>query len=189
MDKTNLQPQLKNAHDAFGLGLAGAILLQQPQAWPLLEKMRTAQYNTVEVNLREVVTLLKHQGDRKLVLSELMKLLLRSTVSEGFERVEAYCQATSQMDTLRRQPWYLFAKLVRNSARHSHATLLLKAGVQPKIVSEGLGHASIGITLDTYSHVLPGLQKKAAECFDNLVERKNVGKMSATGSSSDSVGR
>ena len=56
--------------------------------------------------------------------------------------------------------------------RHTHATLLLKAGVHSKIVSERLGHANIGITLDTYSHVLPGLQEKAAEDFDDLVTRK-----------------
>jgi len=63
--------------------------------------------------------------------------------------------------------------------RHTHATLLLKGGVHPKIVSERLGHANIGITIDTYSHVLPGLQERVAEQFDNLVGRKNVGKMSA----------
>lgn len=45
--------------------------------------------------------------------------------------------------------------------RHSHATQLLRAGVHPKIVSERLGHAGVGITLDTYSHVLPGMQKQA----------------------------
>jgi len=53
--------------------------------------------------------------------------------------------------------------------RHSHATLLLKVGIHPKIVSERLGHANIGITLDTYSHVLPGLQEKAAERFDEML--------------------
>lgn len=47
--------------------------------------------------------------------------------------------------------------------RHTHATELLKAGINPKIVSERLGHSSIRITLDTYSHVLPTLQKEAAE--------------------------
>jgi integrase len=52
--------------------------------------------------------------------------------------------------------------------RHAHATLLLLQGVHPKIVSERLGHASIGITLDTYSHVLPSLQSQAAEAFDSL---------------------
>jgi len=73
--------------------------------------------------------------------------------------------------------------------RHTHATLLLKAGVHPKIVSERLGHANIGITLDTYSHVLPGLQERAAEHFDNLVTRENGGKMAARSSDLASMGR
>ena len=46
--------------------------------------------------------------------------------------------------------------------RHTHATLLLADGVHPKIVQERLGHAKIATTLDTYSHVLPGLQREAA---------------------------
>ena len=52
--------------------------------------------------------------------------------------------------------------------RHAHATLMLAKGVHPKIVSERLGHASIGITLDTYSHVLPSMQQDAADAFDTL---------------------
>jgi integrase len=52
--------------------------------------------------------------------------------------------------------------------RHAHATLMLLQGVHPKVVSERLGHSSIGITLDTYSHVLPGMQEEAAEAFDEL---------------------
>jgi len=50
--------------------------------------------------------------------------------------------------------------------RHTHATLMLRQGVHPKIVSERLGHSSVAITLDTYSHVLPGLQAAAALRFD-----------------------
>lgn len=46
--------------------------------------------------------------------------------------------------------------------RHTHATLLLKAGVHPKVVSERLGHSTVAITLDTYSHVLPDMQDEAA---------------------------
>ncbi|HUG46951.1 MAG TPA: tyrosine-type recombinase/integrase [Candidatus Limnocylindria bacterium] len=53
--------------------------------------------------------------------------------------------------------------------RHAHATLMLSAGVHPKVVSERLGHASVGITLDTYSHVLPGLQATAAAQLDTLL--------------------
>jgi integrase len=52
--------------------------------------------------------------------------------------------------------------------RHAHATLMLAQGVHPKVVSERLGHASVGITLDTYSHVLPTLQQEAAAAFDEL---------------------
>jgi integrase len=53
--------------------------------------------------------------------------------------------------------------------RHGHATLMLGQGVHPKIVSERLGHASVNITLDTYSHVLPGLQAAAAEALDSIL--------------------
>jgi integrase len=52
--------------------------------------------------------------------------------------------------------------------RHAHATLMLLQGVHPKVVSERLGHASVGITLDTYSHVLPSMQTEAARAFDRL---------------------
>ena len=47
--------------------------------------------------------------------------------------------------------------------RHTSATLALAAGVHPKVVQERLGHSSINITLDTYSHVVKGLQHEAAE--------------------------
>lgn len=56
-----------------------------------------------------------------------------------------------------------------HDARHSHASLMLKQGTHPKIVQERLGHASIQITLDTYSHVAPGLQEAAADRFDKMV--------------------
>lgn len=53
--------------------------------------------------------------------------------------------------------------------RHSCATLLLTAGENPKIVSERLGHASITLTLDTYSHVLPNMQQQAAAKLEGLL--------------------
>jgi integrase len=53
--------------------------------------------------------------------------------------------------------------------RHTSATLLLAAGVHPKVVQERLGHSQIGITLDTYSHVVPTLQLEAATKLDALM--------------------
>lgn len=52
--------------------------------------------------------------------------------------------------------------------RHGHATYLLKNNVHPKIVQERLGHSSIKITLDTYSHLIPGLQNPAIEIINKL---------------------
>jgi integrase len=54
--------------------------------------------------------------------------------------------------------------------RHSHATHLLAAGVHPKIAQERLGHSNIGITLDTYSHVLPGMQEDAVAKVDAAIQ-------------------
>ncbi len=48
---------------------------------------------------------------------------------------------------------------------------MLKEGVNPKTVAERLGHASVVITLDTYSHVLPGLQEEAALKFEEGMRR------------------
>lgn len=50
--------------------------------------------------------------------------------------------------------------------RHTSASLLLAAGIHPKVVSERLGHSTVNLTLDTYSHVLPGLQEQAAQSMD-----------------------
>jgi integrase len=59
--------------------------------------------------------------------------------------------------------------------RHTHATLMLQQGIHPKIVQERLGHATIAVTLDTYSHVLPGLQEAAALRFDEGLAAANRG--------------
>jgi integrase len=63
---------------------------------------------------------------------------------------------------------YSMTKIRFHDLRHTHATILLLHDVPAKIVSERLGHSSIGITLDTYSHVLPSMQKSAAEKLNGL---------------------
>jgi integrase len=59
--------------------------------------------------------------------------------------------------------------------RHTHATLLMKHGVHPKVASERLGHANITLTLSTYSHVLPQMQEEAAAIFAAALARKAGG--------------
>ncbi|SMO54268.1 site-specific integrase [Melghirimyces algeriensis] len=65
-----------------------------------------------------------------------------------------------------------FRPISFHDLRHTHATMLLQLGENPKVVSERLGHSSVTITLDTYSHVLPDMQKSLAEKFD-LAMKKN----------------
>ena len=73
----------------------------------------------------------------------------------------------------------LFATLVESSGlerltphglRHTHATLALQANRNPKVVSERLGHATVSITLDTYSHVTPTLEQDVADTVARLVD-------------------
>jgi integrase len=69
------------------------------------------------------------------------------TISQGFER---------------RASAAALPPLPFHCVRHAHATLALRAGVPAKVVQERLGHANISITLDLYSHVVPGMQRDAA---------------------------
>lgn len=64
-------------------------------------------------------------------------------------------------------------KIRFHDLRHTAATLLLAQGVHPKVVQERLGHSQISITLDTYSHVLPSMQKEAAATIDRMFKHVN----------------
>jgi integrase len=62
------------------------------------------------------------------------------------------------------------ARLRFHDLRHAHATHMLANGVHPKVASERLGHSKIGITLDLYSHVIPGMQEDAAAIVDKALK-------------------
>jgi integrase len=62
------------------------------------------------------------------------------------------------------------ARLRFHDLRHTHATHMLANGVHPKIASECLGHSKVGITLDLYSHVIPGMQEDAAAMVDKALK-------------------
>ncbi|WP_041458807.1 tyrosine-type recombinase/integrase [Ammonifex degensii] len=77
--------------------------------------------------------------------------------------------------------WYAFERLCRGAGvrrirvhdlRHTHASLLLKRDVHPKVVQERLGHASVKTTLDTYSHLLPGVRERAVEAVEEALDRR-----------------
>jgi integrase len=58
--------------------------------------------------------------------------------------------------------------------RHTHATLALQAGVHPKVVSERLGHTTVAMTLDIYSHAIPAMQQDAAVTVADLITANTV---------------
>jgi integrase len=60
-------------------------------------------------------------------------------------------------------------KIRFHDLRHTCATLLLSCNVHPKYVQELLGHANIAITLDTYSHVIPGMGNQTARAMDDAL--------------------
>ena len=66
--------------------------------------------------------------------------------------------------------------------RHTHATLMMKQGANPKIVQERLGHSSFAVTMDIYSHVVPGLREAAGIGFDQGPRRhENAGQRVCSG--------
>jgi integrase len=86
-----------------------------------------------------------------------------------------------QADGRGMQPTFItheWVRLIRNTGlprlrfhdlRHAHATHLLSSGVHPKVASERLGHSKVGITMDLYSHVMPGMQADAAARVDDAL--------------------
>ena len=58
--------------------------------------------------------------------------------------------------------------------RHTAATIMLQQNVHPKVVQERLGHSDISLTLNTYSHVMPGMQEEAADKIDEVLTMVDV---------------
>jgi len=77
-----------------------------------------------------------------------------------------FCDKILEAAGLDKQDFVLY------SLRHTCATLLLASGENPKVVSERLGHSSVKVTLDTYSHVLPDMQERASERLNDLLYQK-----------------
>lgn len=106
---------------------------------------------------------LKHH--RKIMLEERMQV----DSFEDYGLVISTSKGTPQRPRDLMRVFYRYMKMIDvpkiafHDLRHTHATLLLSEGINPKIVAERLGHADMRTTLEIYSHVLPNMQKEAAE--------------------------
>ena len=63
-------------------------------------------------------------------------------------------------------------KIRLHDLRHSNATALIQAGVNPRVVQQRLGHSDVNITLNTYTHVLPEMDVDAAEKLDSIMLKR-----------------
>lgn len=136
----------------------GEIVFRQP---------KSAKGNrTVALSPSTVLVLKKHRENQEL------QCLMMGTLLRDDDLVFSNLNGSPLLPDSVSHAWTKLAKRLEkpeirfHDARHSHASLMLKQGIHPKIVQERLGHASIQTTLDIYSHVAPGLQQAAAAHFD-----------------------
>ena len=118
-----------------------------------------------------------HRSRRLVELStgafEALRRRRQANPSIGFVFARVDGSPLSVTTTWKRWRRLLAAAKVRpvrfHDARHTAATLLLSRGVHPKVVSEMLGHSTVAITLDVYSHVTPAMHREAARVMDEIL--------------------
>lgn len=93
-----------------------------------------------------------------------------NVIRRSFRSIIKRANAAAKKEAMSRGSQPALLPAIRfHDLRHSHATALLRAGVHPKTMQERLGHATIGQTLDTYSHSVPSLDRGAADLIDSIL--------------------
>ena len=135
-----------------------------------LKEPKAGRARTVALPASVVTELRLH---RRQQAEELLRLGIRLS-DDAF--VAAHADGTMMQPTFITHEWVRqisgsgMTRLRFHDLRHSHATALLASGIHPKVASERLGHSKVGITLDLYSHVLPGMQEDAAARVDAALQ-------------------
>lgn len=149
--------------------LAVAASAEQTEAGVRFKEPKSGRARTVSLSATVVEELRSYRVQQA---EELLKAGVRQS-----EDMLVVCQADGTL----LQPRSLTHEWVRllgkttlprvrfHDLRHSHATHLLASGVHPKVASERLGHSKVGITLDLYSHVMPGMQEDDAARVDDAL--------------------
>jgi integrase len=134
---------------------------------------KTGRQRSVDLDPRTIDALRRYRVahaslDLRLVRDE---SLIFSDLNGGYLNPDRFSRRfTRSLALARRQVGAEAVPVIRvHDLRHTHASVLLGAGVPVKVVSERLGHATVTITLETYQHVMPGMQAEAAAKFAALV--------------------
>lgn len=116
--KQELLDQLTNAKNNYVLGLAAISLFAEPLALEHLSKS-SAAFGTYTVPFDQVSKLLDNKADRDIAVKEFLTMLLRALIKESFELIKEYSYETSQSALLKGQPWFQFARMIRNCISHN----------------------------------------------------------------------
>lgn len=117
VSKQELLGQLANAKNNYVLGLAAMSLFAEPSSVEHLRKSH-ASFGGYTVKFDQVAALLATQADSQVALKEFLTMLLRALLKESFELVRDYAQDSNQEALFRAQPWYQFARMIRNCLSH-----------------------------------------------------------------------
>jgi hypothetical protein len=116
-DKTGLLNQFNNLNQTYTLGVAAIGLYSDERTIEILETMPFT-WGPLPTFGPDIAAALRDPAGRRQMLSEYASLLSRAIIKEGFEAIKAYCALTHQDASLRSQPWYYFARTVRNAVSH-----------------------------------------------------------------------
>jgi integrase len=142
------------------------------ETWYSFKEPKSGKGRPVDLDAGTVARLKAHRAAQSATRLRLglawteLDLVITNTVGEPVRPSTASAQFRTVAQSLG------FDRLRFHDTRHTHATILLKTGVPPHVVSKRLGHASVAFTLQVYSWVLPGQQREAAEGFAAAVAAK-----------------
>ncbi|MGB5100659.1 MAG: hypothetical protein WBN94_08700 [Methanothrix sp.] len=118
MKKKELISQLENAKNNYILGLSAISLFSNEKVYPILEESH-ARFGAYTVEFSQVKNLLVKPDDRDIAIKEFLNSQIRALIKESFELIKSYCDETKQDSKFKAEPWYQFARFIRNCLSHN----------------------------------------------------------------------
>lgn len=118
ISKDDLISQLQNAKNNYILGLAAVSLFSNKKSLSIL-KESYASFGKYRVQFDQVNNLLSNLSDRNIAVNEFINSQIRVLIKESFELIKDYCADTNQNSTFKAEPWYQFARIIRNCLSHN----------------------------------------------------------------------
>jgi hypothetical protein len=118
LSKAELLSQLTNAKNNYILGMAAISLFSSPATLPILEQSHAA-FGPYSIQFGQVAGLLRISKDREIAIKEFLTSQIRSLIKESFELLKNYTEETKQEAALQAEPWYQFARMIRNCLSHN----------------------------------------------------------------------